>query len=100
MTFFHKPEISVIMAQEKPVFGAGSEHPVRFLCAFRHKVINEDPDIRFMACQDKRFPAQDHPGRVDPCHKPLCSSLFISGCAVYLSCKEKALNRLCLKSMR
>ena len=52
------PEDGVVLPQEQAVFRARGEHPVRFVRAFRHQIIDQHADIGLVPLQYNLFPAK------------------------------------------
>ncbi len=80
-----QPLVRVIGSQRKPVFGAGSEHPVRLAHALGGQIVDHDPDIRLSPVQHRqRLPACLSCG-VDARESALPGSLFVSRRSVDLA---------------
>jgi hypothetical protein len=72
------------VVEEQAMFSAAREHAVRLLGAFGYKIIDQNPDVSFVAFEDEGLPSPRLGRRVDPRDQPLCSRLFVSGGSVDL----------------
>ena len=57
--------VSVVLAEQESVLGAGCEHPVRLACAFGDKVIDQHANVRLVSGQDDWILDADSPGCVN-----------------------------------
>ena len=79
-----QPQIRVVLAQEQTILGAGSEHAVRLGRPFCHQVVNQDPDVGFVAPKDDgRFLPHPLHG-VDSGHQALRPGFFVAGSSIDL----------------
>src|SRR3990172_12832952 len=99
MTFFHEAHVCIVMPQEQAVFRPRGEHPVWFFCAFCHKIIKQNSDIRFVPAEDQGPSALEFQRCIYSCDQALRSSFLISGGPVELAAEEKALNVFRLEGM-
>src|ERR1044071_97134 len=74
------------------VFGARSEHTIRFVHALSNQIINKNPYVRLVTTQRKPFTPLDIKCGVNSGQKSLASGLFITSCPVNLTRKEEPLN--------
>ncbi len=47
--------VGIILPQENPILGTRSEHTIRLIHPFGHQVVDQYPDVGFVACQYQRF---------------------------------------------
>ncbi len=73
------------MAEEQAVFAAARHHAIRLIRAFRDEIVNERPDVGFVALQDEGLAALDFERRVDAGHETLGSGFLVAGRAVRLA---------------
>ena len=64
-------------------------HTIRFVCAFRHQIVDENAYIRLVATKNERFLPVDLPCGVYTCDKSLRGGFFVSAAAVHLPCREQ-----------
>ena len=84
--------IRIILTEQKPVLSAACHHTVGFKVFFRHKIVDENADIRFRPHEDKSFlPFQIISG-INSRHNSLGCGFLITGASVELSAGEKSCN--------
>ena len=80
-----EPLIGIVLAQQYPIFGTGSKHPVRILHTFCHQIIDKDTDVGLRAREHHGFLSVNGTMRIDARHQSLAGCLFITCSAVHLS---------------
>ncbi len=73
-----QPHVGVVRAQQQPVFRPAGEHPVGFVRALRHQIIDQHADVGFGPAQDELPLVPRLPRRVDPGHDPLGGGLLVT----------------------
>ena len=80
-----EPLIGIVLAQQYPIFGTGSKHPVRILHTFCHQIIDKDTDVGLCAGEHHGILSVNGTMRIDARHQSLAGCLFITGSAIHLS---------------
>ena len=94
--------VGVVLAQHQAVLGARGEHAVGLVRRLGHQVVDQHPDVGFVAAQDQLVTgavrtAVQGQRRVDPCHQPLCGRLLVAGGAVHLAGEVEPAQMLALQ---
>ena len=77
-------QIGVVGPEQKPVFGARGEHPVRLQASFRDEVVDEDADIRLVPPKNERRLTRRMPRGVQSGDQTLGCCLLVAGRSVDL----------------
>ena len=82
--------VGVVLAQHQPMLGARGEHAVRLARRLGHQVVDQHPDVGFVAPQDQLLAAAARPAPqrqrgVDAGHQALRRGLLVAGGAVHLA---------------
>ena len=80
-----EPQVGVVGAQTKPVFGPRGKHAIWLRRAPGDQIINHDAYVGLTSVEQKRGRAARVKRRVHPRHHPLGGGLFVAGGAVDLS---------------
>ena len=91
ITDFPKPQICIVLTQQKAVFRAGSHHTVRFKIFLCDKVVNQDTDICLGTVKHNLFLSLDKKRRIHSGNQPLCSRLFITTASIKLTRTKESL---------
>ena len=68
-------QVGIVLSEQNAVLGARGEHPVRFVDALRHQIVDQHADVGFVALQNDRRLPYPFAMRVDPCQQALRRSL-------------------------
>lgn len=90
-------DIRIIFTEAETILSAGREHAVGLRNALGCQVIQHDTDIGFIASRHPAFESFGAKPRIDAGVKTLSRSLFVSGCSVDLTGKEKVIDLLRFK---
>ena len=91
--------VGIILPQENPILGTRSEHTIRLIHPFGHQVVDQYPDVGFVACQYQRFLPHPAAMRIDTGHHPLRPGLFIAGRPVDLAGEIESVHQLGFERM-
>ena len=78
-------QVGIVLSEQNAVLGARGEHPVRFVDALRHQIVDQHADVGFVALQNDRRLPYPFAMRVDPCQQALRRSLLVTCRAVDLA---------------
>ena len=96
----HEPVTGIVLPKYKTALRPAREHAVRFISSFRDEIVDQHADVGVLPTEHERFLTTYGKRGVNPCHDPLCGSLFVSGCAVDLPGKVKSADSFRFKSMQ
>ena len=82
MSLFRQAKVRIVLAKEQAVLAAARHHAIRLVRAFRDQIVDERPDVRFVAAEDEGLAALDFERRIDARHEPLRRCLLVARCAV------------------
>ena len=85
-----EPSRGVVRAQRKPIFGAGSHHPVRLADALECQIVDHDADVRRPTVEAHLLKIERNGRCVEAGGQTLGSSLLIARRAVDLAGEEQA----------
>ena len=92
-----KPEIGIILSQERTVLCPRCKHSIRFIDTLCDEIVNKNSDVRLVSLQDERILSGNLKMGIHTCNQTLGCRLLISGRSVDLTCKIKVLDVLQFK---
>src|ERR1700690_506337 len=93
----HEPQLGTAMVEQQPMLGPACEHPVGLIRSLCDQVVDENPDIGFMATKDQRGGSPSLVGGIDAGNQPLAGGFLITRSSVDLTRKKEVLNPLGLE---
>ena len=91
-TDFSQAQVGIVFTQAQAIFSTAGEHPVRLLHPLRDQVINQHPEIRFIAARRPAVTSLCLQRGIDPGQHTLGCGFFVTGRAIDLTGKEQALD--------
>ena len=94
-----KAHVSVILAQQYAIFGAGGEHTVWLVHTLCHQIVDQHPYVSLVAGEGELPVAARLEGGIDSGEQTLSGRLLVTGRAVDLPREIQAVDKLRLKGV-